>query len=108
MKSLLAYADSEPELAERFIREIKVLARLEHPNIISFRTAFRADNKLLMIMEHVEGSSLDRKLAVKRVELWRAVLYTCQVLDALSHAHRSGVLHRQREALEHPYQRSGS
>jgi serine/threonine-protein kinase len=94
MKSLLAYADSEPELAERFIREIKVLARLEHPNIISFRTAFRADNELLMIMEHVEGSSLDRKLAVKRVELWRAVHYTCQVLDALSHAHRSGVLHR--------------
>ena len=50
MKSLLAYADSEPELAERFIREIKMLARLEHPNIISFRTAFRADNELLMIM----------------------------------------------------------
>ena len=45
MKSLLAYADAEPELAERFIREIKVLANLEHPNIISFRTAFRADNE---------------------------------------------------------------
>ena len=31
---------------------------------------------------------------MKRVELWRAVHYTCQVLDALSHAHRAGVLHR--------------
>src|SRR5207249_10377043 len=32
MKSLLSYADAEPELAERFAREIKVLAKLEHPN----------------------------------------------------------------------------
>jgi eukaryotic-like serine/threonine-protein kinase len=94
MKSLLAYAETEPEVAERFIREIKVLAKLEHPNITSFRTAFRVESELLMIMEHVEGSSLDRILARHRIELWRAVHYACQVLDALSHAHHCGVLHR--------------
>jgi len=94
MKSLLSYADAEPELADRFIREIKVLAKLEHPNIISFRTAFRVHNEVLMVIEYIEGSSLDRKLLRQRIELWRAVHYTSQVLDALSHAHHCGVLHR--------------
>jgi serine/threonine protein kinase len=94
MKSLLFYGDGESEAAERFIREIKVLAKLEHPNITSFRTAFRVNEELLMIMEYVEGSSLSRKLVQHRIEVWRAVDYACQVLCALSHAHDCGVLHR--------------
>ncbi len=94
MKSLLSYGDGQSEGAERFIREIKVLAKLEHPNITSFRTAFRLNDEVLMIMEYVEGSSLSRKLVKQRLELWRAVDYACQVLSALSHAHQSGVLHR--------------
>ncbi len=94
MKSLLSYGDGESEAAERFIREIKVLAKLEHPNITSFRTAFRANDEVLMIMEYVDGSSLSRKLVQHRLELWRAVEYASQVLSALGHAHQSGVLHR--------------
>jgi eukaryotic-like serine/threonine-protein kinase len=94
MKSLLSYGDGESEAAERFIREIKVLAKLEHPNITSFRTAFRVNEEVLMIMEYVEGSSLSRKLVHNRLELWRAVDYACQVLSALGHAHQCGVLHR--------------
>jgi serine/threonine protein kinase len=94
MKSLLSYGDGESEAAERFIREIKVLAKLEHPNITSFRTAFRANDEVLMIMEYVDGSSLSRKLVQHRLELGRAVDYASQVLSALSHAHQSGVLHR--------------
>ena len=93
MKSLLSYGDGDSEKAERFLREIKVLARLEHPNITSFRTAFRINEELLMIMEYVEGTSLSRQLH-RRLEVWRAVDYTCQVLSALGHAHRCGVLHR--------------
>jgi eukaryotic-like serine/threonine-protein kinase len=94
MKSLISYGDGESEGAERFLREIKVLAKLEHPNITSFRTAFRLNEELLMIMEYVEGSSLSRRLAQQRLELWRAVDYAAQVLSALSHAHQCGVLHR--------------
>jgi eukaryotic-like serine/threonine-protein kinase len=94
MKSLLSYGDGELEAGERFIREIKVLAKLEHPNITSFRTAFRVNEELLMIMEYVEGSSLSRKLVHHRLEVWRAVDYACQVLSALAHAHHYGVLHR--------------
>ena len=94
MKSLLSYGNGESEAPERFLREIKVLAKLEHPNITSFRTAFRANEEVLMIMEYVDGSSLSRKLGHHRLELWRAVDYASQVLSALSHAHHAGVLHR--------------
>jgi serine/threonine-protein kinase len=94
MKSLLSYGDPDPEVAERFVREIKVLAKLEHPNITSFRTAFHVDDELIMIMEYVEGLSLASKLAHHRPELWRSAHYASQVLSALSHAHQGGVLHR--------------
>jgi eukaryotic-like serine/threonine-protein kinase len=94
MKCLRSYADAAPELTERFHREIKVLAKLEHPNITSFRTAFRVGDEILMVMEHVEGSSLDRRLKSGALETSRAVHYACQVLAALSYAHRAGVLHR--------------
>ena len=59
MKVLLPNAGETPELADRFVREIKVLAGLEHPNIASLRTALRVGSHLIMIMAMVEGQSLD-------------------------------------------------
>src|ERR1700736_2247309 len=62
MKVLLPDLAGEPELADRFLREIQVLARLEHPNIAGLRTALRFENQLLMVMELVDGASLDQRL----------------------------------------------
>ena len=62
MKVLLPDLAGEPELGDRFLREIKVLASLNHPNIAGLRTAVRFENQLLMIMEFVEGESLDERL----------------------------------------------
>src|SRR6478672_3306098 len=62
MKVLLPDLAGEPDLADRFLREIKVLASLDHPNIAGLRTALRLDNQLLMVMELVEGVSLDQRL----------------------------------------------
>lgn len=94
MKVLLDDATAAPELAERFLREIKVVASLEHPNIAGLRTAFRADNQLVMIMELVEGASLAEKLRGGRFHAAYAVDCMCQVLAALSYAHKQGVIHR--------------
>jgi serine/threonine protein kinase len=94
MKILLPNAGATPELADRFVREIKVLAGLEHSNIASLRTALRVENHLVMIMEMVEGSSLDEKIRSGGVGVRRGVDYICQVLDALSYAHQHGVIHR--------------
>ncbi len=94
MKVLLPGMDPSPELVERFLREIKVVAGLEHPGIAALRTALRVDNQILMIMEYVEGNSLHQMLQQERIDPARAVRFTRQVLEALGYAHRRGVVHR--------------
>ena len=94
MKVLLPDLRSAPELAERFGREIKIHASLEHPNIASLRTALRLDNQLLMVMELVNGITLEKRLRQSPVELWQGVDWVIQILSALSYAHGRGVIHR--------------
>jgi len=94
MKVLLPDVEAHSDLMERFLREIKVVASLEHPGIASLRTALRANDQILMIMEYVDGMSLHWHIQQGRIETARAVRFTQQVLDALAYAHRHGVVHR--------------
>jgi serine/threonine-protein kinase len=94
MKVLLPDLVTEPELADRFLREIKTQASLEHPSIASLHTAVRVDNQLLMLMEFVEGQTLEQTLQGGPVLVKQAVDYISQVLSALDYAHRQGVIHR--------------
>lgn len=94
MKILLPDFAKDPELAARFMSEIRTLAGLEHPNIAQLRTAFQVENQFVMVMEFVEGTSLD-KLAPQLQGSTDTVLdYAMQVLAALSYAHGRGVTHR--------------
>ncbi|MFN7924645.1 MAG: serine/threonine-protein kinase [Bryobacteraceae bacterium] len=94
MKILLPNLKDVPELADRFLREIKVQGRLEHPNITALRTAVRSGNQLLMIMEYVDGQSLDVRLQRGPVTVHQATQCVLQVLNALEYAHSMGVVHR--------------
>ena len=94
IKILLPDLASEPELAARFMAEIRTLANLEHPNIAQLRTAFQFQNQLIMIMEFVEGTGLDKLATQSRLPLDRVIDYSIQVLSALSYAHSRGVTHR--------------
>jgi serine/threonine protein kinase len=94
MKVLLADLEHAPELADRFMREIKVHASLEHPNIAALRTAMRVENQLLMVMELVDGVTLQQKLQPGPLPAASAVDYIMQVLSALEYAHGRGVVHR--------------
>jgi hypothetical protein len=94
MKVLLPDLANAPELADRFLREIKVQASLEHPNIASLHTALRVDNQLLMLMECVDGMTLDQRLKNGPIPVADAVEYIRQVLAALDYAHAHGVVHR--------------
>src|SRR4051794_37971963 len=62
MKVLLPDLEGHEEVAARFLREIKVLAALNHPNIAPLHTALTINNQLVMIMEFVEGESLSARL----------------------------------------------
>jgi serine/threonine protein kinase len=94
MKIVLPDLDENPGLADRFLREIKVHASLQHPNIATLHTALRIGERLVMILELVEGVSLEEKLREGPVELSAAVSYMTQVLAALAFAHERGVIHR--------------
>ncbi len=94
MKVLLPDLANFPDLEARFLREIKVLASLNHPNIAALRTALRVGNQLIMIMEFVEGQTLADKLKGGPVPLDEAIESMAQVLSALSYAHSQGVIHR--------------
>jgi len=83
-----------PEMADRFVKEIRVLASLNHPNIAALHSAFRHGDVLLMTMEYVEGQTLSHKLRLGSVDLWLGLSYVSQVLRALMYAHERGVVHR--------------
>jgi serine/threonine protein kinase len=94
MKVLLPNLVAEPDLADRFISEIRMLASFDHPNIAQLHTAFKVDNQLVMMMEFVEGFSLEQIAKQGPIPQSDIIKYVQQVLDALSYAHGRGVIHR--------------
>lgn len=94
MKVLLPNLESDPDLADRFTREIKVQASLTHPNIAGLHTAQRIDNQLVMMMEFVEGVTIEQEMHKGAISIEKGVEYISQVLSALAYAHARGVVHR--------------
>jgi len=94
MKVLLPDLSEQQELADRFLREIKVLASLHHPNIAELRTALTIGNQLVMIMEYVEGTTLASRLQQGDMRYADALACFDQVLAALSCAHSQRIVHR--------------
>jgi serine/threonine-protein kinase len=94
MKVVLPNLAGDAELADRFMREIKLQASLDHPNIAALHTALQQDNQLLLLMEYVEGVTIETVLRSGRIPIEKAIDYTAQVLSALSYAHARGVVHR--------------
>ncbi|HMD40910.1 MAG TPA: protein kinase [Candidatus Acidoferrum sp.] len=94
MKILLPDLLGQKDLADRFLREIKVLASLSHPNIAGLRTALTMDNQLVMIMEFVDGITISSRLRDGAIPPALAIKYIDQILDALSYAHKQNIIHR--------------
>jgi tetratricopeptide (TPR) repeat protein/TolB-like protein/predicted Ser/Thr protein kinase len=89
-----------PELAhslgpERFLREIEIAAKLQHPNILPVYDSGEADGLLYYVMPFVEGESLrDRIVRGGPLPPAEAVRIAREVADALDYAHRQGIVHR--------------
>jgi hypothetical protein len=94
MKLMPPGASDDPEQVARFEREIQVQARLHHPNIVTLYNAVRNGDLIALVMEYVEGESLQRMLEAGPLPVETAVEFTCQVLSALGYAHDAGVIHR--------------
>ena len=89
-----------PELAaslgpERFLQEIRIAARLQHPHILPVHDSGEAAGRLWYTMPYVEGESLRQRMAREgQLSLDQAVRIATQVLSALGYAHAHGVIHR--------------
>jgi serine/threonine-protein kinase len=77
------------------LREPRLLASLNHPNIVTILTAEKQENVFFIVMEFVPGQTLESIIAEEgALDLARALDFTCQICNAVDHAHRQGVLHR--------------
>jgi serine/threonine-protein kinase len=80
---------------ERFLREIRTTARLQHPNILPVYDSGEAARQLWYTMPFVEGESLRRRLQREvRLPIKEAVRLARDVADALDYAHSQGIVHR--------------
>jgi len=77
------------------LREPRLLASLNHPNIVTILTAEKQENVFFIVMEFVPGETLEAIVTREgALDVSRALDYTCQICNAVDHAHRQNVLHR--------------
>jgi eukaryotic-like serine/threonine-protein kinase len=80
---------------ERFLREIRFAARLQHPHILTVHDSGDAAGQLWYTMPYIDGESLrDRLRRERQLPIGDALQITREVADALGYAHRQGVIHR--------------
>jgi capsular polysaccharide biosynthesis protein len=94
LKILPPGAGAGPAFAERFAREAKAMARLNHPGVVAIHDFGRADGLYYFLMEFVDGVTLRRLLEGGRVSPREALAIVPQICDALQYAHDQGIVHR--------------
>jgi Protein kinase domain len=94
LKILPPSLGDDPAFAERFTREAKALARLNHPGIVTIHDFGRADGLFFFLMEFVDGVTLRQLLNSGRISPREALAIVPQICDALQYAHDQGIVHR--------------
>ncbi len=94
MKVLHPAFKEEPNFISRFQREAKVVARLEHPNIVPVYDYSEHNGSPYLVMKYIEGETLKARLSQRSLTKQEAVDIASAVGSALSYAHKQGVLHR--------------
>lgn len=98
LKTLLPTLGAREDLARRMAAEARVLAKLQHPNIVEVITAGLTGDDMRLpyyVMERLEGLNLRTVLEKKgALDIERAICIAIDLLDALAHAHDNGVIHR--------------
>ena len=94
IKVLSGHFISSPSLKERFEREARTISQLSHPNICALYDIGSQDGNDYLVMECLEGETLDARLIRGPLPLEEMLRYGAQVADALDKAHQQGVIHR--------------
>jgi serine/threonine-protein kinase len=94
IKVLPSHLASRPELRERFEREARTIAGLNHPHICTLYDVGHQNGTDYLVLEHLEGETLAERLAKGPLPLDRVLDYAIEISDALDKAHRKGITHR--------------
>lgn len=94
LRALPGAASADAEAAERLAREIRVHARLTHPNVVGFHDAFELEGQLVMTTDYFEGHTLAQLSDGRPMPPREAAGAIMQVLDGLTEAHALGIVHR--------------
>ena len=94
IKVLPEHLADRADLRERFEREAKAVSSLNHPHICTLHDIGEQDGIHYLVMEYVDGDTLQQRLEKGRLPLDQALEYAIQIADALDKAHRQGVVHR--------------
>ncbi|MBK9714380.1 MAG: protein kinase [Kouleothrix sp.] len=84
----------DPQFVSRFRREARAIARLQHPNIVPIYDYGEQDDMLYVVLQYIEGAATLADLLEEPIDLAAALRLVYRLLDALSYAHRRGVVHR--------------
>src|SRR6202521_5001845 len=94
IKVLPTHLADRPELRERFEREARTIATLNHPHICTLYDIGQQDGTDYLVMEYLEGETLAQRLKKGPLPLDQVLRYAIEIADALDKAHRKGITHR--------------
>ena len=94
IKVLPEHVAADRELKQRFEREAKTISSLNHPHICTLYDVGNQDGIDFLVMEHLEGETLQDRLKKGALAFDQALRYAIEIADALNTAHRHGITHR--------------
>jgi eukaryotic-like serine/threonine-protein kinase len=94
IKVLSAHLADRAELRDRFDREAKTIASLNHPHICTLYDTGHQDEIDFLVMEYIEGETLAQRLLKGSLPIQQVLQYAIEIADALDKAHRKGITHR--------------
>ena len=94
IKVLTATLAADDKARKRLVREARAAATLDHPNICSIHEVGDADGHQFIVMQFVDGETLDARLRRVSLDLKEAIQIAVQLADALVEAHARGIVHR--------------
>jgi predicted Ser/Thr protein kinase len=84
----------DPQFVERFSREARALARLNHPNIVGLYDFGESNGRFFFLMEYVDGPNLRQMLQAQKLKPAEALAIVPKLCEALQYAHDEGIIHR--------------